>query len=192
MKKIMTSLLLAIVLGGLGTGCSTTLQHGAIYTKPMADKGPLGLAERAQNMDNHIGWGTFTVFAIPVAPVSVTGEADKELMDQVKDAVIAAGYQVQTADHGGTAGNLPVLSCRVKKFSFRNYTYFFPFVFNWGTIQLDVNITAPGGQVLWERSYTGKGSGMYDFNPTVNTALTTILNQLSGDLQKADFKSAMN
>ena len=187
---LLTHLALIITAGVRATGCSATLQHGALTTTPGADKGSLGVAGRAQNMSDHIGWGTFTVFAIPVAPVTVEGEADKELMNQIKDAVVQAGYQVQTVDNADAAGNLPVLSCKVEKFGFRNYTWLFPAVFNWGTIELQVTIAAPGGKVLWNKNYIGKGSGMYDFNTPVNSALTSILNELSGDLSKADFKSA--
>jgi len=187
-NKIITNLALAIAVGFMATGCSTTLQHGKIYTTPMADKGPMGVADHAQNMKGHIGWGTFTVFAIPVAPVTINGEADTELMNQIKDAVVQAGYQVKMVDSTSSAGAMPVLSCKVQKFGFRNYTWLFPVVFNWGNIQLDVTITAPDGKVLWNKTYTGKGSGFYDFNPTVNKALTTILNELSNDLLNADLK----
>ena len=188
----MTNLALAIAVCFLATGCSTTLQHGRIYTTPTADKGPLGVAERAQNMKDRIGWGTYTIFAIPVAPVTVNGEPDTELMNQIKDAVVQAGYQVKMVDSASSAGSMPVLSCKVQKFGFRNYTWLFPIVFNWGTIRLDVTITAPDGKVLWNKTYTGKAHGFYDFDSTVNKALTTILNELSNDLLNADFKNTTN
>lgn len=190
--RILTHLALLIIAGFLATGCSATLQHGPLVTTPGTDKGSLAVTGRAQNMNNRIGWGTFTVFAIPVAPVTLNGEGDVELMNQIKDAVVQAGYQVQTVDIGGAAANMPLLSCNVQKFGFRNYTYFFPLVFNWGTIQLQVSVTSPEGKVLWSKTYTGKGNGMYDFNTPVSNALTSILNELSRDLLKADFKSSAN
>jgi hypothetical protein len=188
-SKTMMNLALSLAVGLLATGCATNLQHGPLNTPLGAGKGPMGVTDHAQNMKNHIGWGTFTVFAIPVAPVTVNGEADKLLMDQIKDAVVQAGYDVKMVDSAGSAGSMPVLSCQVDKFSFRNYTWLFPAVFNWGTINLDVTITAPGGKVLWSKTYTGKGSGFYDFGTPVNNALTGILNDLSSDLSRADFKS---
>jgi hypothetical protein len=191
-NKLMTNLALAIVAGFLATGCSTTLQHGKINTTPTADKGPMGVAEHAQNMKDRIGWGTFTLFAIPVAPVTVNGDPDTELMNQIKDAVVQAGYQVKMVESASAAGAMPVLSCKVEKFGFRNYCWLFPLVFNWGTIALDVTITAPDGKVLWNKTYTGKANGFYSFESTVNDALTTILNELSNDLLNADFKSTTN
>jgi len=191
-NNIMLNLALTLAAGLLATGCATNLQHGTLNTPLGANKGPLGVIDHAQDMKNRIGWGTFTVFAIPVAPVTVNGVADKELMNQIKDAVAQAGYDVKMVDGPASAGSLPVLSCKVEKFSFRNYTWLFPAVFNWGTIKLDVAVTAPDGKVLWSKTYTGKGNGFYDFDTPVNNALTGILNELSADLSNADFKSAAN
>lgn len=183
----MTKLGLAISVGFLATGCSTTLQHGKINTTPTADKGSMEVVEHAENMKERIGWGTFTVFAIPVAPVTVNGEPDKELMNQIKDAVIQAGYRAQMVENANAAGEMPVLTCKVEKFGFRNYCWLFPLVFNWGTITLDTSVTAPDGKVLWHKTYTGKANGYYSFESTVNEALTTIVNELSSDLQNTSF-----
>jgi hypothetical protein len=181
-----------LAAGFLATGCSTTLQHGKINTNPMADKGSMGVTERAENMKDRIGWGTFTVFAIPVAPVTVNGEADKELMNQLKDAVEQAGYKATLVESANAAGGMPVLSCKVDKFSFRNYCWLFPLVLNWGTITLDTSVTAPDGKVLWHKTYTGKANGFYSFDSTVNEALTKVVNDLSSDLQQASFAITTN
>jgi len=66
------------------------------------------------------------------------------------------------------------------------------YVFNWGTIRLDMTITAPDGKVLWNKVYTGKGHGYYSYAPPIKEALTTILNDLSNDLLNADFKGTTN
>jgi hypothetical protein len=80
----------------------------------------------------------------------------------------------------------------VRRFKFWDYSYLFPYVFNWGTIRLDLTITEPDGKVLWNKVYTGKGHGYYSYAPPIKEALTTILNDLSSDLANADFKSATN
>lgn len=186
-NKTSVNILGMILAGVLASGCTATLQHGKIYTSPMADKGPMGVNQHAENVKEHIGWGTLTIFAIPVCPVTLSGNPDSDLMNQIRDAVEHAGYKVQMVDSANAAGTLPVLSCKVDKFKFRNYTWLFPIVFNWGTIQLHVTITAPDGHVMWDKTYTGKANGMYDFNPTVNSALDNILNELSSDLANAQF-----
>lgn len=189
-NKTIVNLLIMIVTGFLATGCTATLQHGKIYTSPMADKGSIGVTQRAENVKGRIGWGTLTIFAIPVCPVTLGGEPDSDLMEQIKYAVEQAGYKVQMVDSANSAGSMPTLSCKVEKFHFRNYTWLFPIVVNWGTIQLHVTITAPDGHVMWDKTYIGKGNGMYDFNPTVNSALNNILNELSSDLANAQFATA--
>lgn len=186
-NKTAVTLLGMIVAGVLASGCTATLQHGKIYTSPMANKGSIGVAQRAENVKGRIGWGTLTIFAIPVCPVTLNGEPDSDLMQQIKYAVEQAGYKVQMVDSANSAGTSPVLSCKVEKFHFRNYTWLFPIVVNWGTIQLHVTITAPDGHAMWDKTYIGKGNGMYDFNPTVNSALNNILNELSSDLANAQF-----
>ena len=187
--KLITNLLLALVAGFLSTGCTATLQHGTIYTQPTADKGPIGVTTHAENIHNHIGWGTLTVFAIPVVPVSLNGNGDTDLMLQIKDAVEQAGFKAKLVENATAADGAPVLTCRVEKFGFRNYTWLFPFVFNWGTIQLNVAIADSGGKTLWKKTYTGKANGFYDFDTPVNNALTTILNDLSSDLANLQLKS---
>jgi len=189
-SKTIVSLFFATLTGIMATGCTATLHHGQIYTTPTADRGPMGVSQRAENVKSHIGWGTLTIFAIPVCPVTLNGQGDSEFMNQIRDAVEHAGYKVQMVDSAGSAGSLPVLSCKVEKFSFRNYTWLFPIVFNWGTIRMEATITAPDGHVLWSKTYTGKANGMYDFNPTVNSALDSILNQLSNDLSTVQLAAA--
>jgi hypothetical protein len=188
-NKAATYLLLTTMISLLVTGCSTTLQHGKIYAMPTADKGAMRMADTAKNMNARIGWGTLTIFAIPVAPVTVNGVPGMELMNQIKDAVEQAGYKVQMLNDLTAVAKAPVLSCQVHDFGFRNYTWLFPLVFNWGTIKLDVTITGEEGKVLWQKSYTGKAHGFYDFNPTVNKALTTILNELASDLANEQFST---
>jgi len=127
MKKTMTNLALAIAACFLTTGC-IHLQHGEIISLRTADKGPMGVNERAQKMNGIAGFVTFTLFAIPIAPVMIAGEEDKELMNQIKDAVVKAGYQVKMVDNSNSAEGMPVLSCKVKRFKFWDYCYLFPYL----------------------------------------------------------------
>ncbi|MGD0259535.1 MAG: hypothetical protein ABSD29_06890 [Verrucomicrobiota bacterium] len=186
--KHLTALLAAMTV--VATGCTATLNHGKFSDIACPPKGPVGVSARAEKMPHRIGWGTFTVFAIPVAPVTVNGEPDKELMNQFKAAVEHCGYQAKLVQDPGDAAGLPVLSCSVKKFKFRNYTWLFPLVFNWGTVTVEVSVKGPDGTALWSKSYNGKASGLYSFNSTVNKALTVMLNEMIADLARTDFKAA--
>ena len=191
MNKKIVNLGLAILASCFSTGC-INLQHGEIISLRKVDKGPMGVSERAEQMNGIAGFVTFTLFAIPIAPVMIAGEEDKELMSQIKAAVETAGYQVKTVDNASLAVGVPVLSCKVERFKFWDYSYLFPYVFNWGTIRLDVTITAPDGKVLWNKVYTGKGHGYYSYARPVKEALTSILNDLANDLVNADFNNKSN
>jgi len=186
--KQLTALVAATAL--VATGCTTTLKHGKFNDTACAPKGPMGVAAHADKMQHRIGWTTFTVFAIPIAPLTVNGEPDRELMNEIKAAVEHSGYQVKLVENPGEAAGLPVLTCSVKKFKFRNYTWLFPLVFNWGTVMLDVSVKSSDGADLWSKSYTAKANGFYSFNSTVNKALTRVLNDMIADLASTDFKAA--
>lgn len=191
MKLAMTQLI--ALLGAtaiLATGCTTTLQHGKFNDTACGPKGPVAVSARADKMQHRIGWGTFTVFAIPVAPVTVNGEPDRELMNQLKEAVEHCGYQAKLVEDPVGAAGMPMLSCSVKKFKFRNYCWLFPLVFNWGTVSLDVSVKGSDGVNLWSKTYTAKANGFYSFDLTVNKALTTVLNEMIADLSNTDFKAA--
>ena len=186
--KILFKLLLpgmAIVLAG----CQVGLKHGQFKGGTPAAKGSMAVSSQAQNMNRRIGSGTFTAFAIPIAPVTVNGEADRELMTQVREAVEHCGYGVKMVENPGEAAGLPLLSCNVEQFAFKNYTYFVPIVFNWGTIQLNLMVANPDGRIVWYRSYSGHANGAYSFQSTVNTALTRALNQMIPDLTAADWNA---
>jgi hypothetical protein len=173
-------------------GCSVNLQHRPLDpVTPVS--GDLALQEKAQNMTHKAGWGTITLFAIPVARVTVNGQADEALAMQVKSALEHAGYSVQMVADASAAGGVPYLECEVNRFKFRNYTWLFPLVFNWGKVDMTVRLTSPG-QEPWEHRYVGKATGFYSFEKTVNKALTRVLNEMVGDLvarqQTADLRQA--
>jgi hypothetical protein len=161
-------------------GCSVNLHHQPLDpVTPVS--GDVALQERAQHMTHKAGWGTLTVFAIPVARVTVNGQADEALAMQVKSALEHAGYSVQMVSDAGAAGDMAYMECDVHRFKFRNYTWFFPLVFNWGKVDMTVRLVTPG-QDPWERRYVGKARGWYSFEKTVNKALTQVLNQMVHDL----------
>lgn len=170
-------------------GCSVNLHHGPLDpVTPVS--GDVALQERAQNMSHKAGWGTLTVFAIPVARVTVNGQADRELALQVKSALEHAGYSVQMVSDAGPAGDVAYMECQVHRFKFRNYTWLFPLVFNWGKVDMTVRLVTPGEEP-WERRYVGKATGFYSFEKTVNKALTQVLNQMVHDLTASQKQVAL-
>src|SRR5258707_15876380 len=108
----------------LGSGCTATLQHRQFAGTPAVPngKGPICVSARANNLPGRIGWGTFTVFAIPVAPVTISGQGDRDLMTQVKAAAEHCGYEVKLVENPAEAAGMPLLSCKVEEIAFKNYT----------------------------------------------------------------------
>jgi hypothetical protein len=121
----------------------------------------------------------------------VKGKADAELMRVVGETVKSMGYRIQVVQNASDSPGLPVLSVNVTKFRFKNYTWFFPIVFNWGNIIMDVSIASPDGRVLWARGYQANGQGFYSFNATANRALRKILNEMIKDMTTPEFKRAV-
>jgi hypothetical protein len=169
-------------------GCSVNLQHRPLDPVTRVS-GQMALQKNAQNMTGNIGWGTITAFAIPVARVTVNGQADEELALQVKSALEHLGYSVQLVTDAGAGGGAPYMECHVNRFKFRNYTWFFPLVWNWGKVDVTMKVTAPGQQP-WQQQYVGKAVGFYSFEGTVNKALTRMLNQMVRDLAARQQKTA--
>lgn len=140
-------------------------------------------------MSQRVGWGTITAFAIPIVSVTCNGSADRELMLQVKDALEHCGYDVRVVENASEAIGEYLLLCEVRRFNFRNYTYFFPLVLNWGNIQLDLIVNNPDGNLAYFNSYTARANGFYSFDKTVNLALTRLLDKVILDLSRIDFRS---
>jgi hypothetical protein len=158
---------------GDGTG-----QGGTIAARPAAS-----------GMPSTIGHGTFTVFAIKVSPVKISnGPGETLLMDEIKQAVAAAGYSVVDA---ASPGGAPILEAAVKRFDFKNYTWLFPIVPTWGGIDLDLTLVDHGGRVLWQHGYSGSSTNFYySFDAAVNAALGRILAQIEHDVADPAFHQA--
>jgi hypothetical protein len=171
-------------------GCSATLSPriptpaaGAAFDDTLAANAS------ASGMPHSIGYGTFTVFAIKVADVEVSnGDAAELVMAAFEKTLEGYGYRVvKPAD----APDAPIFECRVRRFQFKNYTWFAPLVFNWGDIEVDLLLAEPSGRELWARSYGGKSwKFAYSFTRVVNEALEQVLDKAVGDFASAPFREA--
>ena len=177
----------ALILGLLlGSGCGVRLDPTVPHGLGIPRDGSFGVSSAARGMPTRIGWGTFTVFAIPVAPVHITnGPGERIVTDKVRETLVGAGYRVVEP---GVAGDGPVLECDVKRFSFRNYTWLVPIVFTWGGVELNMRLVDPHGAPLWERSYTGKNFNLaYSFDEAANRSMEKVLEDFGRDVAQDDF-----
>lgn len=182
---IRRSLILAVLIGG---GCGVNLHPDVGRQAGVSPRGEVATSHVARGVPDTIGYGTFTAFAIPVAPVRITNGAGNQLvMQAVRSALEAAGYRVVDAgsDHGRA------LECRVTRFSFKNYTWLAPVVFTWGGIDLELEVLDANGHPVWQRAYTGKSTNLsYSFEGAVNTSLRKIVDKAVADFQDSAFHNA--
>lgn len=166
----------------LTLACSPVLTHTALAPVARKTTGDIAVLTKADNMGSLAGFGSISPFAIPVCPVFLQGDPEQDLMIQLKAGLEHAGYTVKMVKNATEAGGQPVLSCRVNIVKFWNYTWLFPLVWNWGRFDVKLTLTAPKGEILWEKAYIAKAKGWYDFAPTVQRALTNLLDLMVKDL----------
>ena len=181
----------------LGTsGCAVALKHDALNAPGHSYNDPLATARLGKGIDGKVGWGRFTVFAIPIVPIYISGAKDgnEQVADQVRDALRQVGYNVTVVD-ALTSTTGPVLKCQVNKFWFSNYTWLFPIVPTWGSIDLTVSVEAPGSTTtLWTRGFSGSGSSLNFFDgysSAANEALTKILKEMVTEFSSEQFHTAV-
>jgi hypothetical protein len=172
----------------VASGCSVRMDPRVPSLTGTPGRGTIGASDTVQNMPQRIGWGTFTVFAIPIAPVTVSnGPGEARLMEEIQATLKGAGYQVVEASSAGAA---PVLQCDVKTFRFQNYTWLMPIIFTWGTVEVDMRLVSSQGAVIWQRSYKGEKSDASSFDDAVNSAVEQVLNAFASDVASDEFQQA--
>ena len=185
----------ALAVSLCGLGCAVNLQHGQLLQPANARSGVVGYERLSDGLDGKVGWGRFTVFAIPIVPIYITGDDSdgaEQLMLQIRDALEQAGYRASVVSSGAASG--PVLRCNVQKFEYMNYTWVFPIVPTWGSIQLTTSLVGPDGRILWTRSFSGSGSSLNFFNGYTSAAkksMNQILNPMVEAFAAHDFYAAL-
>lgn len=179
----------------LGCGCGATRVSLApsipTPSQPVAGGGKVAVARQADGLPDTIGRATITVFAIPTSSVQF-GDPDtaERIMRGLRATLRKAGYQpIDPADL--PLG--PVLTCRIKEMSFKNYTWFMPAIITWGTIRLTLALSDPTGAVRWQRDYEGHYSDTEvgeGFDEAVNTVMGRILARAAEDFTSSEFSAA--
>ena len=178
-----------------GLGCSIKFQHGDLDPPAIQEqRGLLNHSNDAEGLDRRVGWGRFSVFAIPLVPIYVVGDDGQEFMLQVRDALELAGYEPIAVEPGESVDG-PVFRCHFGETSFSNYTWIFPFVPTWGSITVTAELIDADGTSLWSQEFTGKGSWFNLFNGYTSSAkqsVTEILNDMIQSLTAEDFQLALS
>ena len=178
----------------LASGCSITPSHKELKRPATLAHGNVTTAASATGMPSgKVGWGRITLFAIPVAPVHVEGDASRDTMNFVRDALTTAGYTVSTAESSVPASG-PLLTVGIKQYKFNNYTWLAPLIFSWGRIELDATLRGTDDSVLWSKSYLGKGTSVHitqGFTNSAEKCMTRVLDQMVVDFGSPAFTGAL-
>lgn len=176
----------------VATGCSITLKHGTLEAPEVARSGPLHYEDRSQGLAGRAGWGRGTVFAIPFVPIYIKGDDDQVFMEQVRDALEVAGYQPVVVA-SGTPTQDPLLRCDVEA-SFSNYTWLFPIVPTWGSMEVRARLVDGDGDAVWSQEFKGTGFTLNFFNGYTSAArqsMTEVLDDLIQALAGEEFAVAL-
>jgi hypothetical protein len=177
----------------LASGCTITPAHKPLKAPLKLSQGSVATGGSATGMpDGKVGWGRITLFAIPVAPVHVAGDASRETMNFVRDALTTAGYTVNTVETGARASG-PVLTVGIRQYKFNNYTWLAPLIVSWGRIELDATLRGADNHVLWTKSYLGKGTSLnitQGFTKSAEKCMTRVLDQMVVDFGTPAFAAA--
>lgn len=164
MKPNLTTLKIFLFSTLLITGCSITqLEHEGL-TPPLETKtGTVAISEKASGYDGgKVGWGRVTLFAIPVAPIYIQGDESIQLMDNIQEALVLAGYSAISESENSTSKHL-TLNANVIKTRYSNYTWLIPFVPTWGGMEVELSLVNSNGYSVWSEKFKGSG---FTFNFT--------------------------
>ena len=200
MKRLFTrnmfnfSLVAAIlILNGCSSMMTLRTQDLNISEEEYSEQIITNAVTEGQDLGQRVGKATFTVFAIPVGSVYLTGDGNKQIMDLVRDALKQVGYEVIIAD-SREPSEVPRLICKIERFWFKNYTWFAPFIKTWGGIQLEVNLLSQDGKVVWTQDFFEKAAtwkSVDAFSNVANVCMLRILNKMVNAFSSREFHSVL-
>ena len=184
-------------------GCTIALKDVPFKVPAGAPAGSANAAASADGIDGRVGWGRLSMFAIPTVPIFVVDDskpgptntraqiANREVMRQVRRALVHAGYEVKDAEPG--AGRR--LECHIEKFRFSNYTWLIPIVPTWGSARITASVRGVGGEALWSQTFEGGGFTLLfvdGYSGAANQAMKKVLNAMVPAFQTPEFKAAIS
>jgi hypothetical protein len=178
------------------SGCSVALKPQPFTAPVQTYSDQIAVSRRAEGIDGKVGWGRFTVFYIPLIPIYIEGgDGNEQVMQQVGIALQQAGYKVSVVDGADPSLPAPLLKCKIEKFWFNNYTWFFPIVPTWGEVRLTLNLfSRDGGKLLWSHSFSGDASTFNftdGYSIAANKSMKIIVDDMVREFANADFLRAL-
>lgn len=181
----------------LAVGCTIApLSHEGLAEHQASRSGTINVAEKAEGLDgSKVGWGRITPFAIPIVPIYVQGDESLDLMTNIQEALVLAGYTPHSVVEDRVAADEatgPTLQASVTKKRYSNYTYFAPLIPTWGGMEVTLRLV-DAGNVIWSDDFQGGGFTMNFFdgyNIASRESMTELLDAMVIAFDSDEFYSA--
>lgn len=195
MKAQVLSIVAIALASILSTGCTINqLEHSGLQPQAEPRTGTVALPNAAEGFTGgKVGWGRVTLFAIPVVPIYIQGDESTQLMENIQEALALAGYDtVSTASD--TYENQLVLTAKVNKTRYSNYTWLVPLVPTWGGMNVTLSLVNSNGDVTWSDDFEGSGFTMNftdGYNIASRKSMTKMLDAMTTAFVSDEFYSAL-
>lgn len=162
-----------------------------IYVKDLADSRS---AEWGKSGGEAIGKHTFSVFAIPAGNINADSRTPvlPSYTNAIRDALIAAGYKVQSASQA--PAGVPILVPELNECHFWSYTWFWPIIVQGGQVTMRLRLEQPDGPALWNKEFKAYAPGAsvgasLGFDGMVRGANSKVINDIAAECSGAEFRS---
>lgn len=196
MNRKIAIIILVSIISLAGAGCSINqLTHEGLTAQAETRSGTVTVADKAEGLDGgKVGWGRITIFAIPVVPIYIQGDESVQLMENIQEALVLAGYSAVPAASTQDSQQL-VLNATVNKKRYSNYTWLVPLVPTWGGMDVTLSLTNSSGDIVWSEGFKGNGFTMNFFdgyNVASKESMSEMLNAMTLAFISDDFYHALN
>jgi hypothetical protein len=201
-KHVVAILLCTVLIMGL-VGCGWTYKasvaHDVLATPPQRFSDRIVMQKQADDRredPGRVGHWNATLFAIEIGSVQTDNPVGNEIPLQVKEALESVGYQISLTE-APYASPLPtnILKVQINEFYFKNYSWFAPLFFTWGSITLTLIVENSEGKALFSKTFQHKGNSYRPFeggfDVAIKEALTEILNQIVSVSCIEEFRQAL-
>lgn len=142
-----------------------------------------------------VGRHTITVFAIPTIPIHAKGPVKDAFNKAVASALSSANYDVEFED--GPPSGESWLKGDVTKFSYWSYMWFWPIMFEGGTIRYELVLNDENGDAVWSKKFKAGSfwvtiGGAYGYNKKIRKAMTRLLRDIEEATSSDEFQAALN
>jgi len=147
---------------------------------------------RNEGTETQVGTNTWTLVAIPIAPIYANSEVNKKVRDALEEAMEGADIRVEVTDSVKSCNR--TITGQIQEFWFTSYNWFWPFCKEKGSIEVELMLLNQTSNRIWQKKYFAKVSkftfgGAYGYGGMIKKAMNKILKDIQQDLNSNQFKT---